>query len=273
MPLHQVSAQSPRAVCSGCAATALLQTPPSRPQRCVTAACAVARRHASSASPSSASASSAAPAANGAWNLVFLGAPGVGKGTFAGRVAARLRIPAISTGDIIRAEIKAGSALGASLAATTNAGGLVSDAVVTGMVRKRLAQPDAQRGFILVRARAARRAAARSSQRAASAPQPHCLHGTPPPRMRPRRPQDGYPRTVQQAEDLESIRVSASARRSRVRGFNASRARASYARMRACARAHAHAHALLRSPSSRLRCWRARRPCRAWSTSRCRSTC
>ena len=84
-------------------------------------------------------------------NLIFLGAPGVGKGTFASRVAKKLGIPAISTGDIIRSEIKAGSALGKELAAVTNSGGLVSDAVVTGMVRKRLAAPDAQPGFILVR--------------------------------------------------------------------------------------------------------------------------
>lgn len=92
----------------------------------------------------------AAAIARGA-NLIFLGAPGVGKGTFASRVAKKLGVPAISTGDIIRAEIKAGSSLGKELAAVTNSGGLVSDTVVTGMVRKRLSAPDAQPGFILVR--------------------------------------------------------------------------------------------------------------------------
>jgi adenylate kinase len=86
-----------------------------------------------------------------AHNYVFLGAPGVGKGTFASRIAKKLGIPAISTGDIIRGEIKAGSALGAELVAVTNAGGLVPDAVVTAMVRKRLAEADARPGFILVR--------------------------------------------------------------------------------------------------------------------------
>lgn len=117
--------------------------------------------------------------------LVFFGAPGVGKGTYAGRIAPKLGIPTISTGDIVRAEIKAGSELGAkvqvSLAAAGGArvtlprcafarppqefndkGQLVPDEIVTAMVKKRLAEPDAAEGYIL----------------------------------------DGYPRTLQQARDL-----------------------------------------------------------------------
>ncbi len=90
--------------------------------------------------------------ASRAHNLVFLGAPGVGKGTFANKIAPLLRIPAISTGDIIRAEIKAGSALGAQLKEFTNTGKLVPDEVVSAMVRKRLQEPDAKSGWILVRA-------------------------------------------------------------------------------------------------------------------------
>ena len=84
-------------------------------------------------------------------NLVFLGAPGVGKGTFAGRVSPILGVPAISTGDIIRAEIKAGSELGKQCQAFTSTGQLVPDEVVSAMVRKRLQEPDAKNGWILVR--------------------------------------------------------------------------------------------------------------------------
>jgi hypothetical protein len=85
-----------------------------------------------------------------AWNFLFLGAPGVGKGTFSGAVSRKLGIPAVSTGDIIRAEIKSGSELGKKLKAIADAGQLVDDDIVTAMVRKRLAEPDAQKGYILV---------------------------------------------------------------------------------------------------------------------------
>ena len=108
--------------------------------------------------------SAAAPSAS----FIFLGAPGVGKGTFAGRLAAKLRIPAVSTGDIIRAEIKAKTPLGAKLAAVSNAGGLVDDATVTAMVKTRLAAPDAKSGFILVRSGGAG-SGARARARAARA--------------------------------------------------------------------------------------------------------
>lgn len=91
----------------------------------------------------------------------------VGKGTFANKIAPLLGIPAISTGDIIRGEIKAGSALGKQCKAFTDSGKLVPDDVVSAMVRARLAQPDAQKGWIL----------------------------------------DGYPRTVQQAKDLDAAQT------------------------------------------------------------------
>lgn len=84
-------------------------------------------------------------------NLIFLGAPGVGKGTFAARVAKKLNIPAVSTGDIIRAEIKKGSAVGKQVKAFSDSGKLVPDEIVTQMVRDRLAQADATKGYILVR--------------------------------------------------------------------------------------------------------------------------
>jgi len=84
---------------------------------------------------------------------VFLGAPGVGKGTFAGRLSKALRIPAVSTGDIIRQAIKDDTAEGRQIKVFTNAGRLVPDEVVNAMVKKRLAQADAQAGYILVRAR------------------------------------------------------------------------------------------------------------------------
>ncbi len=79
----------------------------------------------------------------------FLGAPGVGKGTFAGRVAPHFGIPTISSGDLIREEIKRGTALGASIKATNDAGQLVSDEIVTKMIATRLSQPDTKNGFIL----------------------------------------------------------------------------------------------------------------------------
>ena len=63
----------------------------------------------------------------------------------------KLGIPAISTGDIIRAEVKADTPMGRRLKEITNSGQLVPDAVVTAMVKERLQQPDAQRGYILVR--------------------------------------------------------------------------------------------------------------------------
>lgn len=83
-------------------------------------------------------------------NLVFLGAPGVGKGTFANRIAPKLGVPSISTGDIIRAEIKKDSPLGKKVKEYANSGKLVPDEIVSEMVRLRLKEPDAQNGWILV---------------------------------------------------------------------------------------------------------------------------
>lgn len=130
---------------------------------------ALARAASATAAPARGASSAAAPAAypkraSHGNNLVFLGAPGVGKGTFAARIAPLLGVPAISTGDIIRAEMAAGSALGQECAAAVRAGALVPDALVSAVVARRLAEPDAARGWIL----------------------------------------DGYPRTLAQASALEA---------------------------------------------------------------------
>jgi adenylate kinase len=98
-------------------------------------------------------------------NVVMLGPPGAGKGTQAERLAQRQGIPKISTGDILREAVAAGTELGRLARATMAAGRLVSDEVINGIVRDRLARPDAQRGFVL----------------------------------------DGFPRTVAQAEFLEAL--------------------------------------------------------------------
>ena len=82
-------------------------------------------------------------------NLVLIGPPGSGKGTQAVRLAERYGIPHISTGEILRAAVRAGSPLGQQVAATLARGGLVSDGLMTDLVRDRLGQPDAQPGFVL----------------------------------------------------------------------------------------------------------------------------
>jgi len=97
--------------------------------------------------------------------LVFIGPPGVGKGTYAAAVSQRFGIPHISTGDMIREEIKRGSELGRKLKEYVDRGLLVPDEIVTEMVRERLSREDCKRGFIL----------------------------------------DGYPRTLKQAEELDRI--------------------------------------------------------------------
>jgi len=97
--------------------------------------------------------------------LVFVGPPGVGKGTYAAAVSQRFGIPHVSTGDMIRDEIKRGSELGRKLKEYVEKGALVPDEVVTEMVRERLNREDCKRGFIL----------------------------------------DGYPRTLKQAEELDRI--------------------------------------------------------------------
>ena len=96
-------------------------------------------------------------------NLVLLGPPGAGKGTQAKRLAARLGIPQVSTGDILRQAVKDGTELGKQAGPIMAAGKLVPDDLVVGIVGDRLLQPDAAKGFIL----------------------------------------DGFPRTIPQAEKLE----------------------------------------------------------------------
>src|SRR5262245_43392500 len=98
-------------------------------------------------------------------HLVLIGPPGSGKGTQALRIAERYGIPHISTGDILRAAVRAGSDLGRQVEATLSNGGLVSDVLMTDLVRDRLDQPDVEAGFIL----------------------------------------DGFPRTIVQAEALEQM--------------------------------------------------------------------
>jgi len=96
--------------------------------------------------------------------LLLFGPPGCGKGTQSRLIVDWLKIPAISTGDLLRAEIKAGSELGKAAQATIASGGLVSDGLVNQILKARISQPDCERGFIL----------------------------------------DGYPRTVEQAEFLDA---------------------------------------------------------------------
>jgi len=100
-------------------------------------------------------------------NIIFLGAPGAGKGTQAEIVSARLAIPAISTGAIIREALKAGTEMGLAAKKFIDAGALVPDEVVIGIIKERLAKDDCANGFIL----------------------------------------DGFPRTVPQAEALDKMGV------------------------------------------------------------------
>ena len=81
--------------------------------------------------------------------LVIMGPQGSGKGTQAARLATRLGVPAISTGDIFRLNVKGGTPLGNQAKAIIDAGDLVPDSITNAMVRDRLAQPDAAEGFIL----------------------------------------------------------------------------------------------------------------------------
>ncbi len=81
--------------------------------------------------------------------LVLLGAPGSGKGTQAARLKKELGVPHISTGDLLRAAVKAGTPLGRKAKAVMDAGQLVSDDIMLGMIEERLAEEDARGGFIL----------------------------------------------------------------------------------------------------------------------------
>lgn len=100
--------------------------------------------------------------------IIFIGPPGAGKGTQAARIVERLGVPHVSTGDMLRAALKAGTEMGKLAQTYMTAGKLVPDEVVIGIVRDRLSEPDAAKGFML----------------------------------------DGFPRTLPQAEALDAMLAS-----------------------------------------------------------------
>ncbi len=99
--------------------------------------------------------------------MILLGAPGAGKGTQAQFIMEKFGIPQISTGDMLRAAIKAGTELGKLAKSVMDAGQLVSDDIILGLVKERIAEEDCKKGFLL----------------------------------------DGFPRTIAQAEGLKEIGV------------------------------------------------------------------
>ena len=100
-------------------------------------------------------------------NLILMGAPGAGKGTQAVKISEKYQIPAIATGDILRAERKAGTALGNEAQSYIEAGRLVPDSVVIGIIKKYMVENNCENGFIL----------------------------------------DGFPRSIPQAEALEAMGI------------------------------------------------------------------
>ncbi len=80
--------------------------------------------------------------------LILLGPPGAGKGTQASFICQRFGIPQISTGDMLRAAVKAGTEMGLAAKKVMDAGGLVSDEIIIGLVKERIAQPDCANGFL-----------------------------------------------------------------------------------------------------------------------------
>ena len=80
--------------------------------------------------------------------LILLGAPGAGKGTQAAFICQKFGIPQISTGDMLRAAVKAGTEMGLAAKKVMDAGGLVSDEIIIGLVKERIAQPDCAKGFL-----------------------------------------------------------------------------------------------------------------------------
>ena len=99
--------------------------------------------------------------------LILLGPPGAGKGTQAGFITEKFKIPQISTGDMLRAAVKAGTPLGAAAKKIMDAGGLVSDEIIIGLVKERMTAADCANGYLL----------------------------------------DGFPRTIPQAEALKTAGV------------------------------------------------------------------
>jgi adenylate kinase len=99
--------------------------------------------------------------------LILLGGPGAGKGTQAGFITQKYGIPQISTGDMLRGAVKAGTPLGLAAKAVMDRGDLVSDDIITGLVKERILAPDCARGFLF----------------------------------------DGFPRTIPQAEAMKASRV------------------------------------------------------------------
>jgi len=99
--------------------------------------------------------------------VILLGGPGAGKGTQANYIKERYQIPQISTGDMLRAHVKAGTELGVAAKKIMDAGGLVSDDIIMGMVKERIAQDDCKNGYLF----------------------------------------DGFPRTIPQAEALKAAGV------------------------------------------------------------------
>ncbi|SDH65818.1 Adenylate kinase [Vibrio xiamenensis] len=99
--------------------------------------------------------------------IILLGAPGAGKGTQAQFIQEKFGIPQISTGDMLRAAIKAGTELGKQAKAVIDAGQLVSDDIILGLIKERIAQDDCEKGFLL----------------------------------------DGFPRTIPQADGLKEMGV------------------------------------------------------------------
>jgi adenylate kinase len=80
--------------------------------------------------------------------LILLGAPGAGKGTQAGFIKQKFDIPQISTGDMLRAAVKAGTPLGLAAKKVMDSGALVSDKIIIGLVKERLREPDCENGFL-----------------------------------------------------------------------------------------------------------------------------